>query len=574
MRTPKRLYPEERIIYHPELLTCPHCGDLLVMWNYLAWDKTVQTLDRVLSLAARPSHCPQATCPGSRMRLLSAQAQQMAPAGSTYGYDVLVRIGWRRQHQRATYGEIHTELSAQLAISASHVRYLYQSFYLPLLACHERQQRDRLAQVAKAQGGLIIALDGLAPQGGEPQIWCIRELSTGLTLRSGWLCQQDQTTFEAFLEPLKHLEWPILAVLSDKQTGLVPAVAAVLPHSRHQLCQAHYLRNLAEPLAEADAAFKSELRQRVRQHVGHLIRQEPRTEPSQAGVLTVTGLLPSPLQEPQALVSHDPTPRVSPLAPEPDADEVVSQLFRHTRYLLTLKGRPPFRLAGIETYERLDNVASVSLELLAQRYEPRLAQLYQGLQAALAPFAQTHQELQPGAAWLRDIAYILEPVPSHPINAEHIAGQLRDYLDTVRRWPQATPTLSQLALHLDTVSRSYWSGLFHCYEVPGLPRTNNELESLFRDTRRRLLRITGQKGLTQRTLQRQGAWELLPQPPTEATIRDALHPLPTEDLAQERQRFAAHRQRFRMQSRSRRQTQMQLDQLRQRWLALQPTGTG
>jgi hypothetical protein len=33
----------------------------------------------------------------------------MAPAGSTYGYDVLVRIGWRRQHQRATYGEIHTE---------------------------------------------------------------------------------------------------------------------------------------------------------------------------------------------------------------------------------------------------------------------------------------------------------------------------------------------------------------------------------------------------------------------------------------------------------------------------------
>src|SRR5256885_3850185 len=96
--------------------------------------------------------------------------------------------------------------------------------------------------------------------------------------------------------------------------------------------------------------------------------------------------------------------------------------------------------------------------------------------------------------------------------------------------------------------------------MPGLPRTNNELESHCRDTGRRLLRITGQKGLTQRTLQRQGAWELLPQPPTEAKIRDALHPPPTEDLAQERQRFAAHRQRFRMQSRSLRQTQIQLDQ--------------
>jgi hypothetical protein len=454
------------------------------------------------------------------------------------------------------------------------VRSLYQSFSLPLLACHERQQRDRLAQVATAQGGLIIALDGLAPQGGAPQIWCMRELSTGLTLRSGWLGQQDQTTFEAFLEPLQHLDWPMLAVLSDKQTGLVPAVATGLPHSHHQLCQAHYLRNLAAPLAEAEAAFKRELRQRVRQHVGHLIRQEPRTEPGHAGVLTVTGLVPSPRREPQARVSHNPTPRVSPLAPELDAAEVVAQLFRHTRYLLTLKGRPPFRLAGIETYERLDNVASFSLELLAQRYEPRLVQLSQGLQAALAPLAQTHQELPQGAAWLRDIAYSFEPVPSRPRHAEDIAGQLRDYLDTVRRWPQATPTLSQFARHLDTVSRSYWSGLFHCYDVPGLPRTNNELESRFRDTRRRLLRSTGQKGLTQRTLQRQGAWEILPPPPTEAKIREPLRPPPTEALAQERQRFAAHRQRFRMQSRSLRQTQMPLDQLRQRWSALQPTGTG
>src|SRR5215468_5478564 len=405
MRTPKRLYPEERIIYHPELLTCPHCGDLLVLWNYLAWDKTVQTLDRVLSLAARPGHCPQATCPGSRMRLLSAQAQQMAPAGSTYGYDVLVRIGWRRQHQRATYGEIYTELSSQLAISVSHVRYLYQSFYLPLLACHERQQRDRLAQVAKVQGGLIIALDGLAPQGGEPQIWCIRELSTGLTLRSGWLGQQDQPTFEAFLEPLKHLEWPILAVLSDKQTALVPAVATVLPHSRHQLCQAHYLRHLAEPLAAADAAFKGELRKTVREQVGDVLRQAPRKPPGQAGVLTVTGLLPSPLAESTTPTCHRPASAPAPTASDPEADKVLTQLVCHTHYLLTLKGRPPFRLAGMETYERLHSVAGLSLDLLAMRYEPRLAQLYQGLRSALSPFAATYHTLEQGAAWLRDIAY-------------------------------------------------------------------------------------------------------------------------------------------------------------------------
>ena len=126
MRTPKRLYSQERMIYQPELLTCPHCGHLLRMCNYLAWDKTVQTLDGLLSMATRPGHCPHATCPGSRMRLLSAAAQHMAPLGSTYGYDVLVRIGWLRQHQRATSSEMHRDLSARLAISEAHVRYLSQ----------------------------------------------------------------------------------------------------------------------------------------------------------------------------------------------------------------------------------------------------------------------------------------------------------------------------------------------------------------------------------------------------------------------------------------------------------------
>jgi hypothetical protein len=165
-------------------------------------------------------------------------------------------------------------------------------------------------------------------------------------------------------------------------------------------------------------------------------------------------------------------------------------------------------------------------------------------------------------------------VPACPLRAAQVAGQLRGSLDTVRRWPEAPPTFYQFGLHLDTVSRSSWPGLFHGYDVPGLPRTHNDLDSRFRDTRRRVLSTTGQQGFTQRTLQRQGAWELLPQPPTEAKRRDALRHIPAKDLAQDRQRCVAPRQRFRLQSRSLRQTHAPFDRLRQRGLALQPTGTG
>ena len=340
------------------------------------------------------------------MRLLSAQGQRIAPAGSTYGDAVLVRIGWWRQDARATYSEMHTALASQVRISASHIRSLYQPRSLPRLACHARQHHAHVAQVAKQPGGLIVALDGLAPQGGEPQMWCSRALASGVTLRSGWLSPQDQPTVAAFLTPLKHLAWPILAVRSDKQTGLGPAVAEVLPHSRQQVCQAHSLRNLAEPLAEVDAAFQVELRQHVRAQGGAVRRQEPRGEPGHAGIFTVTGLLPTPLAAPKTPAAQSPMSLGAPTALAPQANEVLTHLFRPTHYLLRLKGRPPFRLAGMETSERLQNVVQCSLDLLAERYAPRLAHLYQGLPSALSPFTQTYQTLQQGAAWLRDMASI------------------------------------------------------------------------------------------------------------------------------------------------------------------------
>jgi hypothetical protein len=574
MRTPKQLYSNERIIYKPELSACPHCGESLVMSNYLSWDKTVQTLDGVLSVASRPGFCADPACLGHPMRLLSAEGQQIAPPNSTYGYDVLARIGWLRQEGRDAYAEIRADLAGRVQISESHVRYLYQQVYLPLLACHERQYSACLAQTARQHGGLIIALDGLAPEGGEPQLWFIRALLCNLTLRSGWLSRFDQATFEAFLEPLARLPWPILAVLSDKQKGLPEAVASVLPGARHHFCHSHYLKNLVEPLAEADSAFNVQLRQAVRAEVGLLIRAERATDTPQPALLTVTGLLPNPaLPDPEA-ATLETVPVVTPRSDAAVAEEVVTQLLRHTRYLLTLKGRPPFRLAGVETYQRLQGVVTLAEKLLAYRHDAHLARLHAGLWTALTLFATEHQELQQGATWVRDIDCILTPPDEYSTTGAQVAQHLRTYLDHLFTLPDLPPRLDAFRHHLNKVSVSYWPGLFHCYDVEGLPRTNNDLESHFRDTQRRLLRTTGQKGQTRRTLQRTGAWELLPRPPTEARCLAALRQVPADQLAEEQHRLRQHRERFRLHTRSIRRVNVQFDQLRKQWLTIAATSTG
>jgi hypothetical protein len=53
--------------------------------------------------------------------------------------------------------------------------------------------------------------------------------------------------------------------------------------------------------------------------------------------------------------------------------------------------------------------------------------------------------------------------------------------------------LTAAVAHFRKVTRSYRPGLFHCYAVPDLPRTNNDLEQLFGSQRYHERRATGRK---------------------------------------------------------------------------------
>jgi hypothetical protein len=48
--------------------------------------------------------------------------------------------------------------------------------------------------------------------------------------------------------------------------------------------------------------------------------------------------------------------------------------------------------------------------------------------------------------------------------------------------------------HFLKVTQSYAPGLFHCYDIAGLPRTNNDLEQVFGGLRYHERRATGRKG--------------------------------------------------------------------------------
>src|SRR5205814_6290822 len=55
------------------------------------------------------------------------------------------------------------------------------------------------------------------------------------------------------------------------------------------------------------------------------------------------------------------------------------------------------------------------------------------------------------------------------------------------------PVVAEQLRHFVKVTRSYWSGLFHCYTSPDIPRTNNDLEHLFGSHRYHERRASGRK---------------------------------------------------------------------------------
>ena len=316
--------------------------------------------------------------------------------------------------------------------------------------------------------------------------------------------------------------------------------------------------------------MKISLRQSVREEIGEVIRQE---KAEKVGVLTVTGGLPSPIVPNKAKESSQTTSdgipaTESPLVAEKEDEAILQDLRRRIRYLLTLKGRPPLRLAGVEMFERLTEVRDCIDRMLAQHDDPQLLHLRQGLQIAFDATQSEYDLLHQADEWLKHITSILDPKNQPVRSGSQVRQELFDYLDVIHLQSQEIPRLDDFYQTIYRTTCSYAPGLFHSYDIPGLPRTNNARESEFRDLNRRLLSTTGQKGLVKRIIQRQGAWEVIPRPTSlDATVK-AFSKVPQEDFQSERKRVREHRNRFRLHTRSAKQSLSQLKQLEKRWASL------
>src|SRR4029079_8742890 len=79
------------------------------------------------------------------------------------------------------------------------------------------------------------------------------------------------------------------------------------------------------------------------------------------------------------------------------------------------------------------------------------------------------------------------------LDATGVRRRYRGLIAAIARNRRAAGRLADEFAHFLKVTRSYWPGLFRCYEAEGLPRTNNELEQYFGSYRYHARRCSGRE---------------------------------------------------------------------------------
>jgi hypothetical protein len=79
------------------------------------------------------------------------------------------------------------------------------------------------------------------------------------------------------------------------------------------------------------------------------------------------------------------------------------------------------------------------------------------------------------------------------LDAAGVRRRYRGLIGAMARHADAAGALREAIGQFLKVTRSYWAGLFHCYDVPDLPRTDNALEQFFGSYRYHERRTNGRE---------------------------------------------------------------------------------
>jgi hypothetical protein len=446
MRRARSRRDSREIDLYPLTRRCPACRKPLR--ERYRKRRFIVRLDEQLDVTSHFLQCPAPSC---RMREAVYRPEEegvLALRGYTFGLDVVALVGELRYGSNRSIPEIHAHLvDAGLEISDKEVSLLAEVF-LALVTTSAAADAEAV-DALRALGGLVLSIDGVQPEKGNETLYLLRELQTGRVLVARNLRSSSTAELQKLIDEVLALGVPIVGVVSDKQESICLAIARSLPGVPHQVCQYHYLRDMAHPVADADRHLKKEIKKRVR------------------GIKAV----------------EDSAERLGQTAEA----RIALDYCQAIRVVMRNDGKYPLDPAGLELYTKLEKIAASIERAIAARGSKLLERVLRIL-TVLGSYTDDFERITTAYGWIWQIAHTLEV---EGVRASTAQRRLERYVAGLEAGEDEE--LGEWLAHIRKLTGSFAGRLFTYVGQPLLPKTNNELELFIGRLKKARRQATGRK---------------------------------------------------------------------------------
>jgi len=183
----------------------------------------------------------------------SQQLRSLTPYRCTYGYDVLVFVGYGLFVHCLSEQQIIEQLAIKNSvISQREISFLGKKFIAYLAIAHQQAQQQ-LNQLMANRGGYILHIDGTC-EGGSPHLFTGMDGIAQIVLDNIKLPSEKAESITPFLNALKKQYGKPIALVHDMGKGILSAVETVFKGIPDFICHFHFLRDIGKDLYEAEYA--------------------------------------------------------------------------------------------------------------------------------------------------------------------------------------------------------------------------------------------------------------------------------------------------------------------------------
>lgn len=336
--------------------TCGFCKRDLVICQHRT--RFVQRRDDLYRVVRQFKWCPNERCPLFRHAYAPLIDLRLVLPRRTLGTDVVLEVGERHLSRSEGLSAIGRDLTERgIPVSQTTTGQLLRAYIG--LAKAVRGDEDDVQRRLRAQGGIVLMADGVQYDGNSPVLYLVWDAISGEPLFGERKLFRGADDLIPLLERVKAMNVPVIAGVSDKETGLLPAMASVFPDAPHQLCQTHFLKNCAigmegdlHELGES-VASRAEKVQKIAKRLhdkGHNSIESEQSE--QSAVPKLSGKATVAVSQEATPVTVEKSAQLVAVSEQ----QLAAELCAMAKHAARAAGRAPLNPPELVRHEKLENV--------------------------------------------------------------------------------------------------------------------------------------------------------------------------------------------------------------------------